>query len=607
MLAKGAAIAPTSPALSFFLRARDFRKPFVWTHNELFAAITRTANALRRLGIERNDVVAYVLPNLPETHFVIWGGEAAGIVFAINPMFEADAISELLEAGKAKWLATLAPTPGTDIWEKATKAAANVPSLEGILIADVAPYVRGPAGVALRLRPKPGKLQCGASSLPVLSLRREMAKERGDKVNFELPKGHDVSSYFCTGGTTGLPKIAARTHFSEVFDCWAVQAAMGGVFAPGKTIFCGLPLFHVNGQLVTGLGPWSRGAHVVLGTPQGYRAEGLIKSFWEIAEHYRISTFSGVPTIYSGLLNVPAGRRDISSIEYGVCGAAPMPKDLFRTFEKSTGIKILEGYGLTEGACVSSLNPPAGESRIGSIGLRLPYQKMAATVLSADGKFERFAGPDEIGVIAISGPNVFAGYVNPEHNKDLWIEIDGEKWLNTGDLGRQDKDGYFWLTGRKKELIIRGGHNIDPKLIEEALHKHPAVAAAAAIGSPDAYAGEVPVAYVQAKPDSSVTEQELLAFAAAHVPERPAVPKQIRIVPELPLTAVGKIFKPALVAKEIESTVKSEAEAVSAAIISIAVNSDPRQGLVACIRTDGGAEALRRTLERYSFRFEILE
>ena len=193
-----------------------------------------------------------------------------------------------------------------------------------------------------------------------------------------------------------------------------------------------------------------------MGTPQGYRGEGVIPSFWEIVEHYRIVAFSGVPTVYSALLQVPVGGRDISSVGYGFCGAAPMPVELFRTFEKTIGIRILEAYGLTEGACVSSVNPPEGERRIGSIGLRLPYQKMAVVRLDDSGGFTGFAGTEEVGVLAIRGPNVFAGYINAEHNKGLWLEIDGERWLNTGDLARQDADGYFWLTGRKKELIIRG-------------------------------------------------------------------------------------------------------------------------------------------------------
>ena len=128
---------------------------------------------------------------------------------------------------------------------------------------------------------------------------------------------------------------------------------------------------------------------------------------------------------------------------------------------------------------------------------------MRAVMLDGDNHFLRFTDTDEAGVIAIKGPNVFSGYHDARHNKSLWIDIAGERWLNTGDLGRQDADGYFWLAGRKKELIIRGGHNIDPMSIEEALHEHPAVAMAAAIGSPDAYAGEMPVAYVQLKPGAT--------------------------------------------------------------------------------------------------------
>ena len=135
------------------------------------------------------------------------------------------------------------------------------------------------------------------------------------------------------------------------------------------------------------------------------------------------------------------------------------------------------------------------------------------------------AGVDEVGTILIRGPNVFWGYLDTRHNSDIWVDIGGETWLNTGDLGRQDERGYFWLSGRRKELIIRGGHNIDPKMIEDALLKHPAVAMAAAIGSPDAYAGEVPVAYVQLKSGAAVTGLELVEFAAAHIPERAAVPE----------------------------------------------------------------------------------
>ena len=414
------------------------------------------------------------------------------------------------------------------------------------------------------------------------------------------------SSYFCTGGTTGAPKIAIRTHGNEVFDAWA--AAQFFQTSEGqRTVFCGLPLFHVNAQLVTGLLPWMQGDHVVLGTPEGYRGNGVIARFWEIVAHYRVSRFSGVPTIYSALLDVPVGKNDISSLETALCGAAPMPAKLIDLFEAKTGVKIAEGYGLTEAACVSSVNPFYGERRAGSIGIRLPYQLMRAVILDDAGRFRRAAEIDEIGTLLIKGPNVFVGYLDPRHNKDLWVEIDGENWLNTGDLGRQDSDGYFWLAGRRKELIIRSGHNIDPKLIEEALLKHPSVAMVAAIGSPDAYAGEVPVAYVQTKPGVSVSEQELLDFATTHIPERAAIPKRVRIADQLPLTGVGKIFKPALQQQEIENVIRSEAEAAGVALVDVAVDRDPQAGLMARIQTSGGAKSLQSALDRYAFKSEIRE
>ncbi len=605
-LKRGSQIGPDSPALSFFLQVANHQDPFVWTHRELFAQITRAANAFRRLCIERNDVIAYVLPNLPETHFVIWGGEAAGIVLAINPLLEVDQIAELLNAANAKLLVTLAPTPKVDLWQKATAAAANVPSLQGLITVGLAPYLTGATGLVFKALsilkpPKAPELR-----IPILDLRREMVKEDGERLNFELAKPDDISSYFCTGGTTGLPKIAKRTQFSEVFDVWTAKSFLEKGLPSGKAIFCGLPLFHVNGQLATGLGPWMIGDHVVLGTPQGYRGEGLLENFWSIIQHYRLYSFSGVPTLYSSLLNHPIGDHDVSSIEYCLCGAAPMPVELFREFESKTGVKILEGYGLTEGACVSSINPIPGEPRIGSIGIRLPYQQMRAVIVDGDGGFERFAETDEIGAIAISGPNVFAGYVSEVHNQEIWLNFDGRRWLNTGDLGRQDADGYFWLTGRKKEMIIRGGHNIDPKSIEEAIQAHPSVALCAAIGRPDPHAGEVPVAYVQLTTPGAASQQELIDFAKQKVPERPAVPKAINIVDELPVTPVGKIFKPALTMLEIESVIRMEASSAGVELASLEVVQDSQRGLLARISTEGDDANLKQAIDKYTFQHDFM-
>lgn len=600
VFAAGAQRWPDRKALSFFLTADTYQRASTWSYAELLAEITRAANAFHSFGVSADHPVAYVLPNLPETHFTIWGGETAGVVLAVNPLLEPEPIAEILRAARVRVLVTLAPSPGVDLWSRLAPHLSSLPDLRVVALVDLMAYVGEAPVTPMRA--------AGArdASFQVVDFRAAMAAQPADRLIAPRAITPDsVSSYFCTGGTTGAPKIAVRTHGNEIFDAWAAAQVFGEREEP-RTYFCGLPLFHVNAQLATGLLPWMYGHHVLLATPEGYRGKNLIARFWEIAAYYHISTFSGVPTIYAALLEVPVGDHDISSLEYAICGAAPMPAKLIEAFEAKTGLAIVEGYGLTEGTCVSCLNPPAGERRAGSIGLRLPHQQMRVVILDDTGRFQRMADVDEIGAIVIDGPNVFAGYLDPQQNNDLWIEIAGSRWLNTGDLGRQDAQGYFWLAGRRKELIIRGGHNIDPKLIEDALSKHPAVALAAAVGSPDAYAGEVPVAYVQAKPGASVSGQELLNFAEAHIPERAAIPRHVKIMPSLPVTGVGKIFKPALQQREIEATVRSEAAKVDASIGELWFERDPRLGQVVRVRANAGAQPLRAALERYAFKSEVL-
>ena len=508
MIGAAARAHPDAPALSFFLRVEDHARPEVWNYETLFARITATANFLHELGVGADDVVAFVLPNLPQTHLAIWGGQAAGIAFAINPLLEPAAIAELLDAGEAKVLITLAPVSrhGPVVEAAAAARAASAAS-------NTSCWSTWPVGSrgSRTFGSARWRWVASACTTSPQGLQRQPVDRL---ISGRVIRPGDRSSYFCTGGTTGAPKIAMRTHANEVANAWSVGQFLGDGIAAGKTLFCGLPLFHVNGVLVTGLLPFSRGAHVILGTPSGYRGDGVIQHFWELVEHHRINFFSGVPTVYAALLQQPTQGRDLSSLEYGLCGAAPMPVELMRAFQESTGLKILEGYGLTEGTCVSTCNPPLGERRSGSIGLRLPLQAMKAVVLDDAGAYVRDCAVGEVGVLAISGPNVFAGYRDPDQDKGLWLDLgDGRRWLNTGDLGRQDAEGYFYLTGRKKELIIRGGHNIDPASIEEPLHRHPAVQIAAAVGRPDVHAGELPVAYVQLKPGARATEDELLSFA----------------------------------------------------------------------------------------------
>ncbi len=206
-------------------------------------------------------------------------------------------------------------------------------------------------------------------------------------------------------------------------------------------------------------------------------------------------------------------------------------------------MKIIEGFGQTEGTCGSIVNPSDGLRKIGSVGLRLPYQQARILILDDDGSFQREAQINEIGTLCISGPNVFPGYLDQSQNQNIWPQ---PGWLNTGDLARQDEDGYFWLTGRSKDLIIRGGHNIDPGLIEGPAQTMAEVELAAAVGQPDAYAGEVPVVFVQLQKDSQISSTEILGYLADKIGERAAIPKEAFILEQMPLTAVGKIFKPKL-------------------------------------------------------------
>lgn len=619
LLKHGASLNPDATALSFFLQTADYKTPTTLTYRQLLQKITQTANFFRALGADKDTVIALILPNLPEMHFAIWGGQAAGIVMPINPLLEPKAIAELLTSVKARIVVTLAPFPKVDIWQKVSQVLPNVPSVEQVVLINLAYHVKGVKKLpAYALQKQHEIRQHGvkgvANALPkgvqVHDFHRNINRYNGDKLDSgRVISPDDYSSFYCTGGTTGLPKIAMRTHRNEINNTWSVTQFFGTILGEQKRMFCGLPLFHVNAVLVMGLLPFSRGIHVVLGTPQGYRGDGLVKNFWQIIEHYRINFFTGVPTLYASLLEVPFGNADVSSLEYAICGAAPLPVEVERQFCEKTGIKILEGYGLTEGTCVSSLNPPLGETKIGSIGIRIPNQAMQIVLLDEAGQFVRVADEHEIGSVVIAGTNVFSGYLIESQNKKLWVDTgDGKKWLNTGDLGYQDGDGYFFLTGRKKELIIRGGHNIDPQSIEEPLSKHPAVALVAAVPRPDRQLGELPVAYVQLKENANVSVAQLEAFAKEHILERAAVPKHIEIIDKLPLTAVGKIYKVALKHREIKAVLKHALTAEHIAINDMTISEDSHLGTVVTVALadKGEQEKASHILAFYPFHLEFL-
>ena len=589
LIKKGAAINPDATAISFFLSGDTYDQPMAVTYRDLTANITRTANLFHDLGVGPTDVVSYLLPNLPHTHYVLWGGEAAGIVNPINPLLEPATITEICQAAGTKVLVALAEFPESDIWEKAMMVRQELPDLKAII------RVMGPSD----------------EREGIFGYDEIIGRFNGEKLDSNRKiDPQDIASTYHTGGTTGTPKLAPHTHFNEA--AMAFMLASAAELNTGEAALCGLPLFHVNGTTVTGSTPFLIGAHVVLLGPRGYRDPSVMQNFYKIVDHYKAVTFSSVPTVLSVLLDIPVGDADISSLRYAICGAAPLSVELFKRFEAHSGMKIIEGYGLTEGTCASSFNPYHGQQKIGSIGLRLPYMQMKIFVVDEGGKLVREAEADEIGSVCIQGPNVFKGYLDDAHNQGIWPQ---EGWLNTGDLGRKDADGYFWLTGRTKELIIRGGHNIDPAVIEDPLYRLPGVQVAAAVGRPDPHAGEVPVAFVQLQEAVELTPEQIRDYLKKEMGERAAVPKEVNIIEEVPLTPVGKIFKPALRWQAIQKVYQTELEKIINLTTSmdVTVTEDKVHGSMVAITikaapgisNDHIREQVNDILARYTVKYSL--
>jgi fatty-acyl-CoA synthase len=351
----------------------------------------------------------------------------------------------------------------------------------------------------------------------------------------------DVAAYFHTGGTTGTPKLVRHTHANQVYQAWACNLMLKS--SPGRNLLFGMPLYHVGGALTQGLATLSSGCCLVVLSPTGWRNPAALKNLWSLVERYRPEILASVPTVLAASLAVPVGNADISSLRYSAGGGSAIPVAVGKALQEKFNIPVFEVYGMTETASVHTIAFSDRPIRLGSVGHPVPYSHVRVVKLDADGRYQRDCATNEIGVVAMAGPGVFSGYLNDAHNKGAFVE---PGWVNSGDLGRLDEDGYLWITGRAKDTVIRGGHNIDPAPIEDVFFAHPAVGLAAVIGQPDAYAGELPLAYIQLKPGAKVAPGELEAWVRERTPERAAVPVEIILIDPMPLTGVGKVFKPQL-------------------------------------------------------------
>ncbi len=586
---------PNHNAMSYQIFSDPKAKAETLTWAALKDRVTQCANMLRSIGIGEQDVVAFILPNATETVVTLLGGAVAGIVNPINPLLDPEQIGSILRETKAKAVVTLRAFPKTDVAEKTAEAVALAPNVKTVLEVDLLGHVSGLKSFIIPLiRPK----MQPAPGVTYLNFNAECAKQP-TTLQFEDVQADRVACYFHTGGTTGMPKVAQHKYSGMIYNGWVGATVL---LDENDNMLVPLPLFHVMAAQVMVMGAVASGAHCIFPTPQGFRGEGVLDNIWKLTERWKVTFLVGVPTAISAMMQ-RAVDGDISTVKSTFSGSAPLPQELFKRYEAATGVEIVEGYGMTEATCLVSGNPIDGEKKVGSVGIPFPYTDIKILKGSPDGPVE--LGVDEVGEICVSNPGVWPGntYTEADKNKDLYFL---DTYLRTGDLGRFDSDGYLWITGRAKDLIIRGGHNIDPAEIEEALAAHEAVAFAGAIGQPDKHSGEVPCAYVELVDGASVTPDELMAFCQEHVHERAARPKHMTIMDELPKTAVGKIFKPDLRKEAIARIYNESLAAAGLDAKVVSVIDDKKRGLVAQVDAGtAGEQAIQTVLGDFIRPWEV--
>lgn len=499
LLHKRAMEAPDRPYLLF---ADD-----VYTYSDLDVRAERIANGLISAGIKKGDKLAMLLPNCPEFVFSFFGIPTAGATMVpINVLLKAPEIKFILDFSDSRAIITTSRfVPLID------QLRSELPKLELFYVTD-------------------GEPQKGWRSFSEL-----LNAPSGDP-NIPINDKEDVAAIIFTSGTTGNPKGVMLTHHNYLVN--AAQARKAMKITPDDRFCIFLPAYHVNTQIAGILAPMEGGASFVL------LEKFSPVQFLEALEKYQATSFSGVPTVYAILLQVPeAEKYNLSKLRACICGAAPMPVEVFKKFEEKFNAFILEGYGLTEGTCVSTLNPLDGPRKIGSIGIALEGQDIK---IVDDNLNELPCGA--IGEIAIKGENVMKGYYK---NPEATAATIKNGWLLTGDIGYQDNDGYFYIIGRKKELIIRGGVNIYPKDVEEVLYKYPGIAEAAVVGIPDPIWGEEVFAFIVPAPNAKLTEQEIIEYCKKNLADFKC-PKKVIFKDALPKTATGKIQKHIIVEQYIK-------------------------------------------------------
>ena len=578
LIARGPLADPDAQAIVYLRSPRD-PDPVIISNDHLMGAIKAAETFFRAQGIGRDDAVAILLPSCPAAIAAIFGAAACGIAEPLNLLFTREAIVAQLNAVKAKLL--LAPPPGMPggLHEKIQDLQSEVPSLRGIVIAPLDGRIAFDGGV---LAPDPAWRddygQCTDASEP-------------DRVAVMLP----------TGGTTGHPKVARLSNRAMVASCVASRMALD--YRARDRAMIPLPLFHVGGLFVGVGASLSASATNIIGGPAGARDPAFITEFWKLIERHRITHAGGVPTTLGALADIPVGDCDISSLRVTATGAAVCPPEIERRYLATWGGPCVQQvYGMTELAGGIAHDVAGVQPRSEAVGTRNPLVELA---ILSQGQLHTGPWPSPVGELLTKGPQVFSGYVDHEQTDEAFYQ----GWLRTGDICRIDADGFISIMGRAKDVIIRGGHNIDPRTIEDAALGFPGVGLAAAVGRPDAYAGEVPMLFVSPQPGVIIDQQALAAFVQEKIMEPPARPRVVAIIADMPVTAVGKIFKPKL--REIAARAAARELLKTERLlddVSVEAITDPSRGLYLQVEApaDKAAE-VKRLLQQFPVKVELAD
>jgi long-chain acyl-CoA synthetase len=525
------------------------------TYRTLLAMVDSFARGLSELGVKKGDRVALYLPNVPHMIIGYYGVlKAGGVCVMTNPLYTERELAHQVKDSGAKVLVTL----DLDLTLTKVNAIKDQVGLERVIVGRVSDFLPFPKNLLYPIAKRKDLATMPSSSAYVRF--RDLLSRSAPVPPSVAVEPDDVGVLMYTGGTTGVSKGAMLTHRNLVANalqvwCWATSGAMSDT--PQDSLLAVLPLYHSFAMTVCMNLAVRAGARVIL-FPS--RPKPDLSDLLTMIRDEQPTLLPGVPTLYTAMANNPRIKDyKVNSIRVCVSGAAPLPNEVLQRFETITGAKILEGYGLSETSPVASCGPLQGERKVGSIGIPMPNTELRIMDQDA-GTTELKQG--EPGEICIKGPQVMKGYWNRDEETKSVLR-DG--WLYTGDIGKMDEDGYFFIVDRKKEMIITGGFNIYPREVEEVLYAHPKVLEAAVIGVPDERSGARVKAFVVLREGEIATADEIIAFCREQLAAY-KVPKHVEFRKELPKSNIGKVLRRVLKEEELAALgIKPAAQAAAPA------------------------------------------